>query len=98
MSFENEIPATEQYAIALGLAFQVQDDILDITTTSEALGKTAGKDVRQNKSTYPKLMGLEGARQEAQRLYNESIGALSIFGKHAEPLKSIASYIVNRSN
>merc|ERR1712150_183310 len=98
MNFENEVPALEQYATAMGLAFQAQDDILDITTTSENLGKTAGKDVDQNKATYPKLMGLEGARQEVQQLYNEAVGALSVLGEHGEPLKAIANYVVNRCN
>jgi len=95
---ESEVPKLEEYATDIGLAFQVQDDILDITASSEELGKTAGKDLEQDKTTYPKLMGLDGAKKEANRLFEEAIGALEGFGEHATPLSAIAKFIVSRGN
>lgn len=95
---ETEVPKCQNYADDIGLAFQVQDDILDVTATSEELGKTAGKDLLQVKTTYPKLMGLDGARAEAQRLFNEAVGALDDFGEQALPLVALAKFIVSRSN
>lgn len=74
------------------------DDILDVTASTEALGKTAGKDVDTGKTTYPKLLGLDGSREEARRLVREAKSALSIFGDRAEPLLAIADYIVERDN
>ena len=63
----------DTYALDVGLAFQVADDILDCTASTEDLGKTAGKDEEVEKTTYPKLMGLDGSKDEAQRLVNEAI-------------------------
>ena len=74
------------------------DDILDVTASTEALGKTAGKDVDTDKTTYPKLLGLEGSKQEARRLVQEAKQSLSMFGARAEPLLAIADYIVEREN
>ncbi|KAH8072750.1 hypothetical protein JL721_3396 [Aureococcus anophagefferens] len=76
----------------------VADDILDVTATSEMLGKTAGKDEDTDKTTYPKLMGLDGARAEADRLYSEAIDSLAPYGEKAVPLIAIAKYIVERQN
>ena len=86
------------YAQKIGLAFQVADDILDVTATSEALGKTAGKDLDADKTTYPKLMGLDGARAEAERLYQEAIDSVVPYGEAAIPLIAIAKYIVERKS
>ena len=88
----------EEYALKIGLAFQVADDILDIEASSEDLGKTAGKDEAVDKTTYPKLMGLDGARAEADRLYSEAIDSLAPYGEKAVPLIAIAKYIVERQN
>ena len=93
-----EVRACETYALDIGLAFQVADDILDVTASTEALGKTAGKDLNMDKTTYPKLLGLDGSRQEAQRLVKEAKAALGGFGARAEPLLAIADYIVEREN
>jgi geranylgeranyl diphosphate synthase type II len=82
----------------LGLAFQVIDDILDITQTSEKLGKSAGKDLKAQKATYPALMGLDKAKKEADRLTKKSMDALKPFGKKAETLRAIAGYMLNREN
>mmetsp|Transcript_12732 Transcript_12732/g.47015 ORF Transcript_12732/g.47015 Transcript_12732/m.47015 type:complete len:341 (-) Transcript_12732:137-1159(-) len=93
-----DVKNMEVYADSIGLAFQVADDILDVTATSEELGKTAGKDQDQDKATYPKLMGLDGARAEAKRLMDQAIDSLSSYGEEAEPLRAIARYIVERKN
>ena len=77
---------------------QVADDILDVTATTEQLGKTAGKDLDADKTTYPKLLTLDGAREEARRLYKEAIDSLAPFGDRATPLLAIAEYIVEREN
>ena len=90
--------ALDNYAAAIGLAFQVQDDILDIESSTEQLGKQQGADLALNKSTYPSLLGLEPARQYARNLYNEAINALAVFGPDAEPLKQLAQYIIERKN
>lgn len=93
-----EVQACETYALNIGLAFQVADDILDITASSEELGKTAGKDLEADKTTYPKLMGLEGSKAEARRLIDEAKASLAPFGERAAPLLAIADYIVDRKN
>jgi len=85
-----------RFAKAIGLAFQVTDDVLDVTGDSESLGKTAGKDERAEKSTYVSTLGLDGAQQEADRLLNEALGALSEFGEAAEPLRNLARKMVHR--
>ena len=69
-----------------------------VTATSEALGKTAGKDLDADKTTYPKLMGLDGARAEAERLYQEAIDSVVPYGEAAIPLIAIAKYIVERKS
>lgn len=93
-----EVDACENFALNIGLAFQVADDILDVTASTEDLGKTAGKDEDVDKTTYPKLMGLEGSKAEAQRLIDEAKKSLAPFGDRAEPLCAIADYIINRKN
>ncbi|RRA47398.1 polyprenyl synthetase family protein [Acidipila sp. EB88] len=81
-----------------GLAFQIVDDILDMTQTSEQLGKTAGKDVATEKATWPAVHGLEQAHKDAERLVEEAFAALSTFGPHADSLKAVASYLVERQH
>lgn len=80
----------------LGHAFQVIDDILDVTQTSQELGKSAGKDARDGKSTYPAVIGLEASRREARNLTNEAITCLSPLGPRAARLKEIASHLLDR--
>jgi len=92
----SQIQACETFALDIGLAFQVADDILDVTATSEELGKTAGKDLSTDKTTYPKLLGLDQSRLEAQRLVDEAKAALKPFGSRAAPLLGIADYIKKR--
>lgn len=88
----------EKFALNIGLAFQVADDILDVTASTEELGKTAAKDLDADKTTYPKLLGLDGARAEAQRLTDEAKEQLKPFGDRAVPLLALADYIINRKN
>jgi geranylgeranyl diphosphate synthase, type II len=79
-----------------GLAFQIVDDILDVTQTSEALGKTAGKDTAAEKATYPALFGVEQSRRKADELVNVACSELDQFGQRAETLKSLARFLVER--
>lgn len=76
----------------------VADDILDVISSSEELGKTVGKDESVNKTTYVKLLGLEGSKKEAQRIIQEAKEALAPFGDRAKPLLALADFIVGRNN
>ncbi len=86
------------YAKAIGLAFQVQDDILDIVGDVNKIGKTVGADESLNKSTYPKLLGLEGAKQKAQLLYQYALDSLNELPFDTTQLKALADFIVNRES
>ena len=88
--------ALQQYARAVGLAFQVQDDILDVESDTATLGKTQGKDEANHKPTYPSLLGLEQAKAYALELRDLALHALRPFGDSAEPLRDLARYIVER--
>jgi len=91
------LSAITQFGERLGLAFQVIDDILDITQTSEILGKSAGKDVVAKKATYPAVIGLEKSRAEARRLTRQAHDALSVFRKDdAEALHALANHLLER--
>jgi geranylgeranyl diphosphate synthase type II len=81
-----------------GLAFQIIDDVLDVTQDSEQLGKTAGKDLASDKATWPAVYGLEQSRKDADRLIAEAFEELETFGAHAEGLKAVARYLVERKN
>jgi geranylgeranyl pyrophosphate synthase len=88
--------AIAQFGEEIGLAFQVADDVLDVTGTSEQLGKTAGRDAALQKSTYVALLGVEGARDEACRLAERAIAHLGQAGIASAPLEALARYIVHR--
>ncbi len=90
------LAALQTYARAIGLAFQVQDDILDVESDTATLGKTQGKDQAQDKPTYPALLGLEPAKAYALDLRDQALAALEAFGERAEPLRDIARFIVER--
>ncbi len=93
------LPLLDHYAEAIGLAFQVQDDILDITGDSEITGKQQGMDIAHGKSTYPSLLGLATAKAKAQELYQEALKALATLaeqGLDTTKLQALASYIVER--
>lgn len=92
------IAQLSKYAQRIGLAFQIVDDILDITSTPETLGKSVGKDIAAQKATYPSLWGLEESQQRADQLIDEAISALDDFDESAEPLKAIARYITARTH
>ena len=85
-----------QYARAIGLAFQVQDDILDVESDTATLGKTQGKDEAHDKPTYPALLGLDNAKGYALDLRDQALHVLRPFGNSAEPLRELARYIVER--
>jgi geranylgeranyl diphosphate synthase type II len=92
-----KLSAITQFGERLGLAFQVIDDILDVTQTSEILGKSAGKDIAAKKATYPAVIGLEKSRAEARRLTRQAHEALSVFRRDdAEPLHALANYLLER--
>ena len=84
------------FGVAIGLAFQIVDDILDVTQTSEQLGKTAGKDSASEKATYPALFGIEASSRKADGLVNQAFAELESFSERAEPLKELARYLVER--
>jgi geranylgeranyl diphosphate synthase type II len=93
-----QLTAITRYGEAAGLAFQIADDILDIEGTTEEIGKDAGSDQARGKATYPAVMGLAAAKEEAWSMMDEALRALEIFGAEADPLREIARYIVRRRN
>jgi len=95
---DQAIPQLRQYGQAIGLAFQVQDDILDVISDTQSLGKTAGKDEQVDKSTYPALMGLENAKIYAQLLHDQAFKALEYFGEDAKELHQISQFLLARKN
>ncbi len=93
-----QLAAVSQFGYSLGLAFQVIDDILDITQTSEQLGKSAGKDIAAEKATYPAILGMKKAQAEAQRYTRQADLALKPLGRKADRLRQIAAYMLDRKN
>ena len=94
---DEQLEALKKYSRAIGLAFQIQDDILDVESSTEQLGKSQGSDSDKNKPTYTSILGIETARLEAERLYQQSLEALSAFGDRAQSLRALAQFIVHRS-
>ncbi|RLM98263.1 Geranylgeranyl pyrophosphate synthase, chloroplastic [Panicum miliaceum] len=96
---DEEVESIRRYARCIGLLFQVVDDVLDVTRTSEQLGKTAGKDLAADKATYPKLMGIDGARAYAAELVASAEAELDRFDRgRAAPLRHLARFIAYRQN
>ena len=93
---EDELSRLRVVGQSVGLAFQIVDDVLDVTQSSEQLGKTAGKDTAAEKVTYPSLFGVEESLRRADALVEKAFAALSAFGDRAETLKSLARYLVER--
>jgi geranylgeranyl pyrophosphate synthase len=93
-----QLLALDDYAAAIGLAFQVQDDILDVTSDTTTLGKQQGADIARNKPTYVSLLGLDAAKAKADELHRQALGALDKFDASATLLRQLASYIVERTN
>ena len=95
---ETDLAQVTSYAEKVGLAFQIADDLLDVNGSSESLGKTPGKDGRENKLTYPALHGVEESARVAQRLVHEAREALDSFGARAQRLREIAEYLIARNS
>ena len=94
----NQQQALLEYAQAIGLAFQIQDDILDIEGESIDIGKPQGADIAAKKATYPAILGLEAAKAEAQALCDSALASLSVFDQKAAPLRDLARFIIKRSH
>lgn len=94
---EKQLSAMIEYGMKLGLGFQIADDLLDITASSDELGKTAGKDVEQGKLTYPSLVGVEKSREIFEKLTCEAVGALQDLGEPADTLRQLAIELLNRT-
>ena len=88
----------DAYGKAIGLSFQVQDDIIDIESNTETLGKTQGADIALNKPTFPALLGLSGAKALAAELHQGALAALSDFDDSADPLRALSHYIIDRQH
>ena len=86
------------YGRCIGLAFQIQDDILDVIADTETLGKPQGSDIEQNKPTYPALLGLDGSRKRAMELHQQALTALDVFDESADTLRNLSAYIVERGH
>jgi len=94
---KSQLQALTHFAKAIGLAFQVQDDILDVTTDTNTLGKRQGADIANNKPTFISLLGLQGAQDKANSLYHEALDSLCDFGANADYLRDLATYIIKRN-
>jgi geranylgeranyl diphosphate synthase type II len=92
-----QLKALTEFGQALGLAFQIIDDILDVTLSSEQLGKSAGKDLKASKATYPAVIGLEASRKEAARLTNKALRALDPLGSRGGRLREMGGYLLGRN-
>ena len=88
----------DHYAKCIGLSFQVKDDILDVESDTETLGKTQGKDMDNDKPTYPALLGLAGAKEKAQELHEQAVESLAGFGNEADLLRELSRYIIERTH
>jgi farnesyl diphosphate synthase len=95
---EKDKEILKEYAKLIGLAYQVQDDIIDITSTEEQLGKPSGSDIAANKSTYPALLGLQGAQQKAENLFQLALQALTSLPYNTQSLAEFATFIVKRDH
>jgi len=95
---EEALRALQRYGEALGLAFQIVDDILDVTGDERELGKPVGSDERRGKATYPALVGLSAARRRAEELVERAVAALSVLDEGADPLRALARYVLSRKN
>jgi farnesyl diphosphate synthase len=95
---ETILTVLDNYARCIGLSFQIKDDILDIESDTETLGKQQGADDQLNKATYPALLGLEGAKKMANECHQEALENLSLFDKSADPLRWLSEYIITRSH
>ena len=95
---DDKFRALDSYAKAIGLSFQVQDDILDVTGDTETLGKPQGSDIQRNKPTFPSIIGLPASREKADELHQKALQSLSIFGEEADILRYISAWFVERTH
>lgn len=95
---DSRLAALDAYARAIGLAFQIHDDVLDVIGDTATLGKTSGADAVRDKPTYPSLLGLDGARIRAVSLVDEAVAALAPLGERARPLMALARYTIERDH
>lgn len=95
---KEKLGAAEEYGKCIGLAFQIEDDILDIVSTTDELGKPIGSDEENNKSTYVSILGIEQGRRDIKVLTEKALGLLEVFGDNTESLKELALSLVNRQN
>lgn len=95
---EDDVKRVTEFAVKTGLAFQITDDVLDVTQSTEVLGKTAGKDEATRKATYPRLLGLDGSKRQAQKLITEAKECLQPYGERAETLLALSEFIISRTN
>jgi len=93
---DGDVKKLRVFGQSIGLAFQIVDDVLDVTQTSEQLGKTAGKDTAAQKATYPALFGVDESIRKADSLVSSAFEQLESFGERAEPLRELARYLVER--
>jgi geranylgeranyl diphosphate synthase type II len=93
---DSEVGRLRAFGLSIGLAFQIVDDVLDVTQTSEQLGKTAGKDTASEKVTYPSLFGVDASIRKAEALVSDAFAELESFGERAETLKELARFLVER--
>jgi len=91
-----QVQSLRDFGMNIGLAFQIVDDVLDVTQSSEQLGKTAGKDTASEKVTYPSLFGIDASIKKADELVAKADSALDVFGEHAQTLREIAAFLVER--
>ncbi|MGA7857367.1 MAG: polyprenyl synthetase family protein, partial [Terracidiphilus sp.] len=94
----DDITRLDRFGRKAGLAFQIVDDVLDVTVDSAQLGKTAGKDLATQKATWPAVYGVEQSRRDAASLIDEAFATLEPYGSRADGLKSVARYLVERQN
>ena len=93
-----QVEALSKFGLHLGLAFQIIDDILDVTQSSESLGKSAGKDLTAAKATYPAVMGIEASRKEAGRHTKKALASLKVFGEKSSRMLQIAEHLLGRTS
>jgi len=93
---ERQMSMLKGYAANIGLAFQVADDILNVEGNPELMGKAVGTDLEREKSTYPSILGVQAAREYSTKLVQSALQAIETFDKHADPLRGIASYVIER--
>jgi geranylgeranyl pyrophosphate synthase len=93
-----QLDALERFGAAIGLAYQIVDDVLDVTGTSEVLGKTAGRDIQLGKTTYPSLMGIDAAENRARELVTDGMNALAMAGIRTPEFETLGALILARAS